>query len=228
MELLEFLNKNSGALMVLFTVVVTISTVVYARLTAKLVTETRKMRQAQTDPKMEVVFKPREEYINFVNLYIRNIGLGPAYDVRFQFKAVSSEEEANKIIERFKKCNFFYTGFKYLAPNQEITSDYIRMEENFQERIKASFDIQVEYFNAARKKYSDTFHINLAELKGRTQLGKPPIYSMAKDIEKIRKDFGQLVSGFRRLRTDIYTSDDRKKEEEADEEMLAEQENKKP
>ena len=42
MGLVEFLNENSGA----FAVVVAIATVVYAILTWRLVSETRKMREA--------------------------------------------------------------------------------------------------------------------------------------------------------------------------------------
>ncbi len=68
--MLEFMNKNSGGLMVLFTAVVTFSTVMYAFLTARLVSETRQMRRAQTDPRIEVVVKPREEWINFLNLFV--------------------------------------------------------------------------------------------------------------------------------------------------------------
>jgi PIN domain nuclease of toxin-antitoxin system len=57
-EVLDFLNKNSGALTVLFTAVVTISTVAYSILTGKLVSETTKMRQVQTEPKIEIMIKP--------------------------------------------------------------------------------------------------------------------------------------------------------------------------
>lgn len=56
-EVLDFLNKNSGALTVLFTAVVTISTVIYSVLTGKLVSETKRMRRVQTEPKIEVTIK---------------------------------------------------------------------------------------------------------------------------------------------------------------------------
>jgi flagellar basal body-associated protein FliL len=68
-DFLAFLHKNSGALIVIFTAVVTLSTVVYAILTAMLAVETKKMRQVQTEPKIEVVLRPREEIINIVNIY---------------------------------------------------------------------------------------------------------------------------------------------------------------
>ncbi|PNR89319.1 hypothetical protein X925_03280 [Petrotoga sp. 9T1HF07.CasAA.8.2] len=47
---LEFLNQNSGALAVVFSALVAIATIVYAKLTWSLVAETRKMREAQIEP----------------------------------------------------------------------------------------------------------------------------------------------------------------------------------
>lgn len=57
-DLLAFLNANSGALNVIFTGVVTIATAVYAVLTWKLVSETRQMREVQTEPKIEITTCP--------------------------------------------------------------------------------------------------------------------------------------------------------------------------
>ena len=48
---LEFLNENRGAFAVAFSAVVAIATIVYAILTWRLVSETRKMRVAQTEPR---------------------------------------------------------------------------------------------------------------------------------------------------------------------------------
>lgn len=52
-QFLDWLNENGGALSVLFAAVVMIATVVYARLTAKLVDETRFLRKAQTEPRID-------------------------------------------------------------------------------------------------------------------------------------------------------------------------------
>jgi hypothetical protein len=58
--LFEFLNKNSGALSVLFSAAVTVATVVYAILTWKLVRETMLLREAQTEPRIEITAQPFE------------------------------------------------------------------------------------------------------------------------------------------------------------------------
>lgn len=105
-EVLNFLNENSGALTVLFTGVVTISTVVYSILTGKLVSETTKMRQVQTEPKIEVTIKSFDNAINIVRLHIRNIGLGPAINVTFNLKVISGGQIAQVLVDEFTKSNF--------------------------------------------------------------------------------------------------------------------------
>ena len=71
---LTFLNSNSGAFNVLFSLVVAASTVFYAILTRRLVRETERMRAAQTDPHVSVRLEPSVEWINFILLIVENLG----------------------------------------------------------------------------------------------------------------------------------------------------------
>ena len=48
------------------------------------------------------------------------------------------------------------------------------------------------------------------------------MYAIAKSLEKIEKDFGHVVSGFKRIKTDSYSSQDREKEKEESERRHAE------
>ena len=86
--LFEFLTKNSGALSILFSAAVTVATVVYAILTWKLVTETRLLREAQTEPRIEITAQPFETAYNLLRLQVRNTGLGPAQRLRFRIKVI--------------------------------------------------------------------------------------------------------------------------------------------
>lgn len=61
MSLLNFLNQNSGAFTVLFSFLVTIATLAYTILTWKLVSETKKMREVQTEPKISIFMQPKED-----------------------------------------------------------------------------------------------------------------------------------------------------------------------
>ncbi len=211
--MLNFLNQNSGALTVIFAAVVTLSTVVYAVLTAVLVAETRKMRQAQTEPKVEVVIKPREEWIGLVHVYVRNIGPGPAYEITFDIKAESGGNGAQALIDDFTKARFLKTGLRYLGPSQEVASDYSPMTEKFDEKIESVLIFDVKYRSATQRTFEERFRIDFSEFKGRTQIGKPHLYAIAQHLETIQQDFHHLATGFRRIKADIYDSEDRESEE---------------
>ena len=54
------------------------------------------------------------------------------------------------------------------------------------------------------------------------QLGKPNLYAIAQSIEAIQKEFSHVVSGFKKIHADVYTAEDRNREE-ADEMAFIEQ-----
>ena len=60
---------------------------------------------------------------------------------------------------------------------------------------------------------SNEYMRNLSELEGIIKSGQPPpLYKIVKDIEVIKDEIKHLISVFKRLNTDIYTSEDRQKE----------------
>ena len=75
------------ALILAFTGVVALSTVVYAFLTWRLVSETQKLRRAQTEPRLSVFVELNEQTGNGqMDLVIQNEGPGPAEDILIGFK----------------------------------------------------------------------------------------------------------------------------------------------
>lgn len=200
----DFLNQNNGVFMLIFTGVVAFATVVYAILTYMLVSETKEMREAQTEPRVSVVFQPREEWINFIDLIVKNIGLGPAYDIKFDVKPDFEYRNGQSL----SQINFIKNGVKYLDPNQKIQFFLTSMVENFDKKVKTPFTIEVTYKNKFGKKYSEKFVIDFSELVGLGQLGEPPLHKIAKNIEDIRKDIGHLSTGFHRIKAIVYTKKD--------------------
>ena len=211
-NLIIFLNQNSGALTVVFTAVVTISTVVYAALTAVLVSETKKMRQVQTEPKIEITLRPFEFAIHIVKLHIKNIGLGPAENLKFNSSVLSGGEGAQKLLAEFTETNFFKTGLKYFGPGQEIYSHYSQMTQDHDQKIKSVLLFEMEYQSVTGLKYKEKTIIDMSEMKGIYQLGKPNLYTISQSLEKMQKNIGNIVSGFKRIKTDIYTHEDRDRE----------------
>ena len=211
-ELLEFLNKNSGALTVLFTAVVTIATAVYAGLTWVLVKETRMMREVQTEPKLQATVNSFDFAIHIVRLHIRNVGLGPALNVTFIPKVISGGQSAKKLLEELTDVNFFNVGLKYFGPGQERVSAYTQLTNDHDGKMASVLALEVTYRSATGKKYRDTLVVDMSELKGSYQLGKPHAYAIAQSLEKIQKDIHQLATGFHRIKTNVYTSEDRAEE----------------
>jgi len=221
-EILQFLDQNSGALTVIFTAVVTISTVIYALLTGILVLETRRLRQVQTEPRIQITVDGFDFTVNIVRLSISNIGQGPARNLRFSTSVISGGESAEKLLAEFTSSNFFRTGLRYFGPAQHIYSGYTQVNVDYEGKSNSILSFKVSYENLNGQKYEEELLVDMAELKGRYQLGTPNLYSIAKSLEKIQKDVHHFSTGFKRLKVDAYDSADREEEEREREEWRKE------
>jgi hypothetical protein len=206
--MLDYLNANSSLVSLIFSGVVALSTVVYAILTALLVLETRRMRRYQNEPRIEVAVRPREEWINLVNLYVRNIGLGAAYDLSFEISS-SATEGVKLLVASFTESAFLTTGMKYLGPGQEVATGFSSMTDHFDEKIQAVIEVRVRYAAMDGHRYYGAFRIDMSEFKGRSMSGKPHLYSIAQSLDKMEKELGRLSSGFNRMKVDVFDRDDR-------------------
>lgn len=57
------------------------------------------------------------------------------------------------------------------------------------------------------KKYEDVYMIDFSQLIGLSQF-EPPLYTIAKNIEKIQKDINYLSTGFHKMKVIRYTKED--------------------
>lgn len=222
-DFLAFLNQNVGALSVIFTAVVTISTVIYAALTAKLVTETRQMREVQTEPRIHITIESLDYAINLVRLNIKNIGLGPARNVHFSPAVIAGGDSANKLLNEFTESNFFKTGLRHFGPGQNIFSQLTESHKDFEGKSASVLSFTLEYEGVTGKKYKDEIVVDMSEIKSNYQLGKPHLYAIAQSLEKIQKDLGNMTSGFKRLKADVFSNEDRIKEREEQNNRIEEQ-----
>ena len=221
--LFKFLTENSGALSILFSAAVTVATVVYAILTWKLVTETRLLREAQTEPRIEISAQPFETAFNLLRLQVRNTGLGPAQRLRFRIKVIEGGEPAQRMLVELTNPNFFAKGLEYFGPGQERFSAFTNMAVDFNAKVAAVFEVTMRYEGATGKRYEASTIIDMAEWKGAQQLGTPSLYKIANSIDKLQRDIGHLTLGFRRLKVDAYTQDDRDQENDELRQRLADE-----
>ncbi len=212
--IIEYLNANAGALSALFTGIVALSTVVYAALTWRLVAETRKMRSIQTQPRISIFYRSRDEWISLLDIVIKNIGLGPAYDITFRISALNEGNGATALIKDLSRLNFLSTGLSFLAPNQEFRAFFTNATEQFEAKMDARLKFTTQYRNAFGHSYCDKYIIDLSELRGLTTFGSPPINKIAKHIEDLSRTFHHFATGFQRIKADVYNSEDRLREDQ--------------
>jgi hypothetical protein len=185
--IIEIINQNSGLMTLLFSGVVAVSTFFYAILTWKLVSETRKTREAQTEPKIEVRIWPREEYINFFDLIIENIGSGPAYDIHFKLEGDFEYMKGKYISELAPLKN----GIKYLGPRQKIQWFLTNMVEDSEIKLNTSFTVNMIYKNAVGRKYEERFPIDFSHFRGLLSI-TPPLIKIADSVGKIEREIRSI------------------------------------
>ena len=150
--------------------------------------------------------------LKVIDIAIKNIGLGPAHDIKFDIIPLTKDETTIELIKELKEKRFLSSGLNYLSPGQEISSFFTSTNTKFKEKMESQILIRASYKNAIGKNYSNEYMVNLSELEGIIKIGQPPpLYNIAKDIKVIKDEIKHLTSGFKRLNTDIYTSEDREK-----------------
>lgn len=203
--MLDFINQNSGVFLVLFSLIVTGATVFYVILTRSLVSETRKMREAQTEPNIFISLKSKEEYIGLVDLIIQNIGLGAAYNIKFEIEPDFEYAKGRMLSE----INLIKNGLHYLAPNQKISFFIASIPEIFMKKKKSFFEIKVKYDNKFGKPYKNTYLIDFSEFFDLRHAGEPSLKKVANNLEKIQKDIHTIMfSSYPKIKVVAYTKKD--------------------
>ena len=222
MEWLEKINSNSGVLTLIFSGVVTVATVVTAWLNARLVAETRKMRAAQTEPCLQLTYRSRDESISLLDVMVKNIGLGPAYDISFSIRAENRNDLPNDLEESLGKLACFSQGLVYLGPNQEFSSFWTSLYENHASKLDSRILVTCRFRSVTGEWYETPCVLDLSELKGVSRIGQPPLLSIAKHLESIKNDLGHLTNGSKRIKVDSFSKAGRDTEQaEWDQERAA-------
>jgi len=196
----------------IFSGVVAGSTFVYAILTWRLTEETRKMRKAQTTPNVLVNIGPEAGNLRNLYLVVRNIGLAPAYDIKF---TISPDLEIAKDYP-LSKVGFIKNGLSILAPGQEIkTFLFATWDPTYKEQINVVLNIKITYKGISEKQRTQSYQIDLSQFKGIITVTSRSSYEndLLRGIQDIAKAMGKIND--EGLRTVIYKSIDDKEEDYA-------------
>lgn len=214
-DFMEAVNRNSAGMNALFSMVVAIATVIYAVLTHRLVSETRRMRQVQTEPAIAIWAEPSEFGINFLNLVIENVGQGVARNIKLS----ASPDIHRKPDRPLSDLGLFKNGLPHLAPRQRIKFFLLNVldgpsKSKGGDLSHLNFQVTATYANSTGATYTESFSIDISALEGFGTIGTPPLISIARDLERLQRDVGHLASGFRKPHVVIHTLEDVRRAEE--------------
>ena len=191
-DALTWIATNAPLMNLIFSAVVMAATVVYAMLTASLVRETKRMRRAQTDPDVAVYLEHDEHNIGVLHFVVKNIGSGPAYDLKFELNDMRMRDWGAESIQRL---SLWEKGLPYLAPGSSIRTV---AGAAFQEGAKDfTLTTVVTYEDADGGRRTGTFVLDFANYTGITQLGEPPMKKLVKEIEAIRRSLEKQATNDR-------------------------------
>jgi len=173
---------------IIFSGVVTVATVVYARLTWKLVNETKAQRLALTEPLIHLGLQPNKDFMNIIELYVENIGNGIAYNIRFHFvKDFIFKKEHNK---KLSEIAFFKTGLNALSPNSRYLTYITSLLEDTKEKLANPIEIVVTYDSKTTKNKEVNFVLDFSEFEGLLYLDSVDKMSM---LIKTIKELGDKI-----------------------------------
>ncbi|MGA2363777.1 MAG: hypothetical protein ABSG73_15155 [Candidatus Aminicenantales bacterium] len=180
-QAINFLNQNSGAILAL-------TTIIYALITSRMLYETKKMRQSQTEPDVFITVQPQEGARVILNLVIQNIGLGAAYDLRFKVEPDIKLRSGKNLSD----INFMKHGFRYLAPKQKLECFIASSMEEAQKKENILREITVYYRNKNEKSYEATFVLDFMEYFGMMHVDADPFKGIVDKLETIHRDFDSV------------------------------------
>ncbi len=199
-------------LIIVFTGVVAVSTGAYAYLTWKLVSETQKLRRAQTEPRVSVYAELNEQAGNGrMDLVFENEGSGHAEDIKIGFEGDPTYFDGDRPIDQLPAIK---NGLKHLGPYRRfrIILGWL-FGEDYERAIQKPWIFNLEYKNAVGDSISEKFVVDFSQFAGLI-LVDSPLVKIDRHLESIRKDVHHLLTGFNKPRIITQTVDDYRKEQE--------------
>ena len=174
-------------LQIVFSGVVTISTVVYSLLTWRLVSETKKLREFQITPDINIFFERAEADASFVFIVFKNFGQGHANNVRF--KIIKDFDSYDFEHLQLKDLRLIKDGIEIFYSNQMHKYYLTDLSNNSEQKRKANFIIEVSYSSFNKKVVKKIFNLTFADIIGKSVFTPPETYvgRISYELNQIRK-----------------------------------------
>ena len=157
-------------LIIVLTGVVAASTAAYVLLTCRLVSETRRLREVQTEPRISVRVEADHTGHPGYELIVQNNGQGVAKDVRFEFEGDPSYFRNSWIHHsppEINKLPVIRDGIDFLEPNQGYRFPLGTVSpEEYERAVKAPWIFRTQYKSSYGKPRTDTHIVDFSQFRG--------------------------------------------------------------
>ena len=172
-----------------FSAIVAVATAVYAFLTYKLVSETRRLREVQTEPVISVraEVSPRASS-GGLELVIRNEGQGGARNIKFRFDGDPTYFVKSGITVPINEISALRDGLQYLGPNQrfDVLMGWLP-DEAYHRAIEKHWTFHVTYENAMGKRREATYIVDFAQFENIILRDSSPLFKIERHLAEIKR-----------------------------------------
>lgn len=177
-------------LQIVFSGVVAISAVVYSILTWRLVSETKKLREFQLTPDVNIFFERAEADASFVFVVFKNFGQGHAKNVRFKILKDFDSYDFEHL--QLKDLRLIKDGIETFYSNQMHKYYLTDLSKESEQKRKSNFIIEVSYSSVNNKVVKKEFNLTFADIIGKSIFTPPETYvgRISYELNQIRKLLG--------------------------------------
>lgn len=180
-----------------------IATVFLWRVTKSLARETTRMAEASAQPHVVATLFPNIWSMNHFDLHVDNTGNATAYDIEVSFDPPlgNGEGRAGNDIPLQK--------ISVLKPSQGIAS-YL---SEYGPLVGQKYKVTVSWRNIHKnEREKNSYALNMADNDGVSRLGDDPLVQIASHVKKMQEDWAPVARGSKRIKIDLFSSQDRSEE----------------
>ena len=204
-------------LILVFTGVVAGSTVAYALLTWRLVTETRRMREVQTEPRVSVGVDTDHTGHPGYELVVQNNGHGVAKNVRFEFEGDPSYFRStwvNRSPPQVNELPLFKDGLDYLEPGQAYRFPLGTVsKDEFERAIQAPWTFRARYESILGTPKVDTYIVDFSLFRGMF-FDRNHLREISEHMKHMRDDLRRMTDGYAKVQVDVHRDNPAKEQNE--------------
>lgn len=151
-----------------------------------LIEEIKQVRKSESLPYVLVDIKPKEGQIQVLEVVIRNIGGGPAFNFNCKFTPdVLYREKPRITISDLP----IFKNLKVLPPKQEIKFFFAPALDYMKDITKPKeFEVFVSYENIFKETHNDSFHIDLKVMNILLFTEEKGLNDVAKEVERLTRE----------------------------------------